>query len=310
VYDGSSEILTLTGDAHLYGDDGSLIAPTVSLNQRTQDADASGGVEASFENSSSNSAQTGGSAKPTPVTHILSASAHFDHATRLANFYGTDAQPARMWQDASQVQAATLLFDGVKRTLSARPAKAGALIHAIFSSAPKAPKPGLAARAASIIRVASPKMDYNDLQREATFTDGVEIDGDTGKVRGQHAVVFLAAKPEPGKQAGALPQPSPLNGSIDRVVVYDDVQMDQPGRHGTGDQLLYTVAAGSYVLTGTAAVPPLIVDAQQGNVTGTTLLFSDAGSTIVVSGNPKALKGKGGRVRTETHVSPAKEERQ
>jgi lipopolysaccharide export system protein LptA len=64
------------------------------------------------------------------------------------------------------------------------------------------------------------------------------------------------------------------------------------------------------VLTGTAAVPPLIVDAQQGNVTGTTLLFSDAGSTIVVSGDPKALKGKGGRVRTETHVSPAKEERQ
>jgi hypothetical protein len=52
------------------------------------------------------------------------------------------------------------------------------------------------------------------------------------------------------------------------------------------------------------------VDAQQGNVTGATLLFGDAGSTIVVAGDPTAPKGKGGRVRTETHVSPGKEERQ
>jgi lipopolysaccharide export system protein LptA len=90
--------------------------------------------------------------------------------------------------------------------------------------------------------------------------------------------------------------------------------MDQPGRHGTGDQLLYNVAAGSYVLTGTPTLPPHIIDTQQGNVTGATLVFSDAGSTIVVSGDPKgdsnAPRSKGTRVRTETHVSPATEERQ
>jgi lipopolysaccharide export system protein LptA len=244
---------------------------------------------------------------------VLSNSARFEHATQIASFYGTDAQPARMWQEASQVQAATLRFDGVSRTFSARPAKPGTLLHAIFASNPTAPRPGHTARAASIVRIASPKMDYNDLQREATFSGGVTIDGTMGEVRGQHAVVFLAAANQPAatKQAASVlhAQPDPLNGSIDRVIVYGSVQMEQPGRHGTGDQLVYTAANGSYILTGTPADPPHIVDAQQGNVTGATLLFGDAGSTIVVAGDSGASKGKGGRVRTETHVSPGKQER-
>ncbi len=317
VYDGATQVLTLTGDAHLEGDTASLIAPTVSLNQRSQDADASGGVQATFQNAAVASAPSpdrSPGAKPTPVTHVLAASVHFDHADRLATFDGTDAEPARMWQDASQVQAAILLFDGIKRTFSARPAKPGALIHAIFASTPSTPKPGATPRAASILRVASPKMDYNDLQREATFSGGVVLDGTTGQVRGQHAVVFL----EPAKKSPAAnqrpnnvpSQSSLLNGSIDRVVVYGSVQMDQAGRHGTGEQLLYTPATGAYVLTGTPAIPPRIVDAQQGTITGATLLFGDAGSTIVVTSVPGAPRGKGGRVRTETHISPSKEERQ
>jgi lipopolysaccharide export system protein LptA len=320
AYDGATEKLTLTGNAHLYGDNASLLAPTVSLDQRTQDAEASGGVQATFQNATSTSAvgstaASSAGAKPTPVTHVLSASAHFEHATQLASFYGTDTQPARMWQDASQVQAATLLFDGIRRTFSARPAKPGNLIHAIFASTPTPPKHGASPQAASIIRVASPKMDYNDLQREAAFSGGVTIDGSMGEVRGQHAVVLLVAttRPSPADKQPApvlQAQPSPLNGSIDRVIVYGSVQMEQPGRHGTGEQLLYTAATGSYILTGTPTVPPHIVDAQQGNVTGATLLFTDAGSTIVVAANPGAPKGKGDRVRTETHVSPAKEERQ
>jgi lipopolysaccharide export system protein LptA len=321
TYDGSTQKLTLIGNAHLYGDSASVIAPTVSLDQRTQDAEATGGVQATFQNASQNASQSATSssasanAAPAPLTHVLSASAHFEHATRLANFYGTDAHPALMWQGGSQVQAAILLFDGVKRTFSARPAAPRTLIHAVFASNPTTPKPGLSPRAASILRVASPKMDYNDLQREATFTGGVNMDGTTGEVRGQRAEVFLVAATKPA-QPGKHPvpvsptQPSPLNGSIDRVVVSDSVQIDQPGRHGTGEQLLYTAASGSYVLTGTPTIPPHIVDAQQGNVTGATLLFSDAGSTIVVAGDPGSPKGKGGRVRTETHVSPAKEERQ
>jgi lipopolysaccharide export system protein LptA len=245
------------------------------------------------------------------MTHVLAASAHFDHATRFATFYGTDAAPARMWQDASQIQAAILLFDGIKRTFGARPGKPDGLVHAILASSAPAPKPGAPVRLPSVIRVASPKMDYNDLRREATFSGGVTIEGTMGEVRGQHAVAFLAAA-HTSATAPSVPssssEPNPFGGLIDRVVVYGTVQIDQPGRHGTGEQLLYTASKANYILTGTPSVPAHITDTQQGSITGTTLIFGDAGRTIVVAGEQGLPKGKAERVHTETNVPPSKKE--
>jgi lipopolysaccharide export system protein LptA len=293
VYAGADALLTLTGDVHWRSDTGQIAAPTLTVNQRTQDAHAEGGVQATLQNDPTS-----------PVTHILSASAEMHHASQLSEFRGTDAQPAKMWQDASQVQAATLLFDGAKHTFSARPATAGTPIHAVLVGNPAAPKPGAKTRAAAVIRVASPKMDYNDLQHEATFAGGVTLDGSMGEVKGERAAVFLTPATKAGaEQPKPAASPTPFSGSLDRVVVLGDVRLDQPGRKATGDELLYTAASGNYVLTGTPAKPPVVVDAQQGSVTGTTLLFGDAGSTIVVSGAPVAGK-PGSRVRTETEVRP------
>ena len=311
TYNGQTQILTLTGSVHMQSDDGSVVAPTVALNQSTQDAEASGGVQATSQNAAAKTPS--GSLDPTaePVTHVLAASAHFDHATRFATFSGTDAAPARMWQGASQVQAATLLFDGIKRTFGARPGRPDGLVHAILASSAAPTKSGGPARLPSMIRVASPKMDYNELQREATFSGGVTIEGTTGEVRGQHAVAFLTAAHVPATTHAVTTspgQPSPFGGAVDRVVVYGTVQIDQTGRHGTGDQLLYTASKANYILTGTSSVPAHIADAQQGSITGATLIFGDAGSTIVVAGEQGAPKGKGERVHTQTNVSPSKKE--
>ena len=310
-YDGQSQILTLTGSVHLVGENGSLVAPAVALNQSTQDAEASGGVQATFQNASQKPASAAPNSKPEPITHVLAAGAHFDHATRFATFYGTDAAPARMWQDASQVQAATLLFDGVKRTFGARPGKPGGLIRAVLAANAPEPKPGAPVRLPGIVRVSCPKMDYSDLQREATFSDGVTIDGTMGEVRGQRAVAFLAAAHSPTTTHGAstsMTEANPFAGSIDRVIVYGAVQIDQPSRHGTGEQLLYTASKANYILTGAPGIPARITDVQQGSVTGATLVFGDAGSTIVVSGEQGVPKGKGERVHTEMAVPPSKKE--
>ncbi len=294
AFDGGTQRLTLSGNARLEGDDASLVAPVVVLDQVTEDAEASGGVQATME-----SEAKGG--EVSAVTHVLAASARFGHAAKTAEFRGTDAQPARMWQDASQVQAADLLFDGERRTFSARPEVAGAMIHAVFAGAAKAG----GSKTGSIVRVVSPKMDYNDRLREATFSGGVTMEESTGKVLGDRAVVFLS----PAKQGAAGVRPNPFGsgasgGSVDRVVVSGGVVMEQPGRRGTGDQLLYTAATGGYVLTGTAAAQPKVVDAEQGSVTGATLVFRGAGSTIVVAGDAS------GRVRSEMSVRPKADERQ
>ncbi len=303
-FNGTTGKLTLTGDAHLIQDNATLTATTVVLEQSTQDADALGNVQTTFANISTQSPTPG----PTTYTHILSASAHVAHQTHQAEFHGTDAQPARMWQDASQVQAAALFLDDVHRTFAARPASPGALIHAVFAGNPS-DKPG---SRSSSVRVAAAKLDYSDLQREAIFTgpQGVELRADAGTIHAQRATAYLLpAKARPAAGASSTgASPTPFNGSLDRVVVADDVQIQQPGRHGTGAQLVYTAATGESLLTGSPGHPPHIVDAQRGNITGSSLLFGDSGSTIVVSGEAQASNPV--RVHTETNVQPGKEERQ
>ena len=62
------------------------------------------------------------------------------------------------------------------------------------------------------------------------------------------------------------------------------VQLEQPGRKGTGDQLTYTAADGKFLLTGTAAAPPRLTDQVRGTVTGDALIFNDRDGSVVVSG--------------------------
>lgn len=318
-YDGSAQKLTLTGNAHLTQDNASLSAATVTLDQRTQDADAAGNVQATLENVKSETSNT----RPQEFTHVLSSSAHFAHDVRQAEFRGTDAQPARMWQDASQVQAAVLVLDDVRRTFQAHALAPGVLIHAVLAGEPSKAASGHS----NIVRVASVKMDYSDILHEAVFSSGtqagdrVQIDGSTGTIHAQRATAYLLAASRSANTTApksTATSPSPFNGSLDRIVITGDVQLDQPGRHGTGEQLVYTAATGQSVLTGSPVNPPHIADSQQGSITGATLLFGDAGSTIVVSGEKPATQpsqrqpsqNKSGRVHTETHLQSGTVERQ
>jgi lipopolysaccharide export system protein LptA len=306
VYDGAAQKLTLTGDAHLSGDNASLTAPTVVMDRLSNVAEAFGGVRATLENAP---AEGAAAARPSPATHVLSASARFDHESKLAVFRGTDAQPARLWQDASQVQAAVLTFDGQHHTFSARPIAAGALVHAVFTGSPAdatkpAKKPDAKPSPPNLVLVASPKMDYNDVQREAVFSGGVQMNGTLGEARSERALVYLTPSGEkkPAVAAPSTSQPNPMSGSLERVVLLGGVQLEQPGRHGTGEQLVYTAATDNFVLSGTPEHRPTVRDAQQGSVTGTTLTFGAAGSTIVVAGEPGSTTAKHARVRTETEV--------
>ncbi len=314
---GSAAQLVLTGEVHWQSDRAQLIAPSVTVKTASQDVFATGGVATTIFGAGTDvatdaaaHASSGRQAGDDAVTHILSASASLHHASQQAEFRGTDAQPAKMWQQGSQVQAATLLFDGVARTLQARPAASGAMVHAVLVGTPSARPGPHGPRAATVLRVVSPAMDYDDHARQAVFQGGVTMEGSLGDAHSQRVTVYLqpalheAASGGAGSASAQSPAFDPhLGGSLDHVILSGDVVLQQPGRRATGDALLYTAASGQYLLTGTSAHPPLVVDAQQGSVTGSSLLFGDAGSTIVVSGD--AGKGKPGvRVRTETVIKP------
>jgi len=296
-YDGATEKLRLTGSAHVSDGTTEMSAASIVVDQPTGDAEAEGNVVAAVLGNGAGAGQ----ATSAQVTHVMAASGKLQHTSKLAEFRGTDAQPAKMWQGASQVEAANLFLDGEKHTMAARPQANGAVIHAVFAGANAAPKINKPA-GNSVVRVTAEKMDYADLQREATFVGKVRMDGLTGNATSQRAVVFLT--PAAKNNSGASAPIGVTSGSVDHVVLTGDVQVQQPGRHATGETLLYTASDSRYVLMGTPGHLPKAVDAQQGNVTGATLIFGDAGSTIIVAGEPASPKGKGTRVRTETEVRP------
>lgn len=289
VYEGASETLTLTGAAQLRQPGVEVAAKSVVLDQVTGDASASVDVLASLANKDPKAKRE--------ASHVMSDSAKFSHGAQLAEFTSTDAHPAKLWQEGSQILAAKLTLDGVNRNLIARPAAPKGTVSAIFTSAPTA-----SATAPRVLRVSSPAMDYADKSGEAVFTGGVTMHAATGDIRAQRAVVFLKKGTTPAAASTVAASAAPATGQIDRAVLSGDIHLMQPGRSGTGEQLLYTASTDSFVLTGTPARAPHIVDAQQGSISGATLLFGAADSTIIVSGTSGA-KSPGGRVRTETTVT-------
>ncbi len=335
TFQAAAGTLTLTGEGAAGGGSGAevedgetqLSAATVVLHRGTGDGEATGNVRA-----------TTGGENGAPATHVLAARAALLHRADLTEFFGTDAEPARLWQGGSQVEAAKLVLDGAHHTLAARPETRDGSVHAVFSNArgavgmgktsgaartPEAggSKPSAVSRGGGplgghvpeasrdAVEIRASAMDYNDAQHEATFGGGVTVHGTEGTITGQHGAAFLqpsAAKlaSSPGSpNAHAGPATTNLGGRLDRFVVLDEVRLSQPGRTGTGSQLTYTAATDSFVLTGTATAPPRIQDAQRGLVSGATLVFGAGDSSIVVGGTPGAAKGaKPTRVHTETDL--------
>lgn len=274
--------LTLDRSVHLEDGSTSLVADSVTLDQKTGDASATGNIAATL------TSQAG--TKQQDATHVTAQTATFHKASQLAEFRG-GAKPAKLWQAASQVEAASIFMDRAKQTLVAKPGTG--VVRSVFAGVAKeASKQG-----PNVLRVESRELDYSDAAHSALFAGPVTLDGALGQVKGQKTTVYFASR---GKAPGE--QGVQMGGALDRVVVSGDVKLMQTGRRGAGEQLVYHAADGSFLLTGTAASPPQVVDAQQGTVTGTSLLLRPGDSTIVVSGATEGGGNKPQRAHIETRV--------
>jgi lipopolysaccharide export system protein LptA len=87
---------------------------------------------------------------------------------------------------------------------------------------------------------------------------------------------------------------------VERVVVSGSIEIEQMGRRATGDRLIYTASDGVFVLTGTDAQPPKVMDAMRGTITGKELRFRQQDASVVISNGDTGSAGP--RVRTETRV--------
>ncbi len=294
TYDGATEELTLAGRAEFMQENTSITANALTVNQETGNSDANGNVLATL---------TPTEGHTTEATHIRAERAHMDRAGQVSSFHSTDQNPARLWQGASQVEAATITIDGKKHKLTARPETQNTMVHAVFASASKTTDSTLK-RVAQVERISASSMDYNDVTRIATFAGNVIAQGSTGQVHAQNAQMYFSTgentKTVPSPNSASAPGSVPsMGGALQKAVIWGNVQLSQPGKTGRGDRLVYTAADSTFLLTGSPRQPPQVVDAERGSVTGAALLFHSGDNKVVVSGS-NATAETNVRVHTET----------
>jgi len=263
-YDAATQIMQLSGNPRIQEDNGEVSATSFELERATGNANATGSVKATYRQAKGrpNMAFAG-----TAPVHVVADHAHLDHATDLTTFYGTSGALARLWQGSDSVSAP---------------------VNAVFASSPS---PSKAAASPSVVRLQSRTLFYAENDHKAVFSGAVVAQTPTALVRSNFMDVYFSPAPATPAAARTPPtgQASPdaaasQGSQVSKIVARGSVQLEQPGRKGTGDQLTYTAADGKFLLTGTAAAPPRLTDQVRGTVTGDALIFNDRDGSVEVSG--------------------------
>jgi lipopolysaccharide export system protein LptA len=310
-YQQGSETVTLTGTPRIE-DSGSsngtlsLTAKQVVLYRISGDATAAGSVQATEQQE----------AESAP-THIISQQAKLSHAEHTALFTGS----ARLWQGDSAIEAPSILLTQAPQGLEAT-STAGQKVRAAFvSRGQSGAGPGSKGNGKDApgqpVRVEAQKLVYSEAERRARFSSDVVLTEGDATIRAERADVFLrpavasaggsdssdrsaggAANSGGEKTAGLR---GDMSGQVDRVVATGLVTLEQPGRRGTCEQLVYTTSDGRFVLTGSSVRAPRVEDAQKGTVTGDTLIFLSRDDRVEVQSG--GGNGASGRTLTTTHVA-------
>lgn len=284
VYEGTGEWLHLTQSPRVENGGLQLTANKIDVSQISGDAFAHGNVKASWvetgaekANRTRNRQPSGGTAMggQGPV-HAIAAEAQLHKENGEATFRGH----ARIWQQANSLSAPVIVLDRVKQTLAARCTSAAEPVRTVMVSA--------AAKAAankpsqpSVIRVRGGDFKYSDAERKATMHGSAagSVVAETGTATSVSNEVEMVLLP-PGNHAGK----DGAAAQVDRMTARGRVTVSSQGRRGTGEQLAYSSENGEYVLTGTTAAPPRMIDPARGTVTGEALIFSSRDDSVSVEG--------------------------
>ena len=300
VYVAEGDTLTVTGGAQVEDATSELLADKVEMARGSGDLMADGGVRVSY-------VQVGGKGEP---LYVSAARLVEKKAAGRADFFGGAGKDARMWQEGSQVQAPVLSFsqngkDKGSRKLVAHGEGGGDadFVKAVLVNAGSV-TPGVKTAAkvdskGGAVRIVGHEMTYVEGDRTVEFRGRVKVQDGDAVMTAERAIAYLADKgvaaPGPAGAGAGL-----VGGKVERVVANGAVTLDEPGRKGTGEQLVYTASDRTFVLTGTAAAPPKVVDEVRGTTTGEVLRFRSGEDAVLISG---AQAGQG-KVHTETRVRP------
>ena len=248
----------------------------MELDRSSGDLIAEGSVKGSDATEGNSETATGGPA------HFIADRMLLRRAQGTATLYGTGG-PARLWSGGSQVEAPLIDMDRESGTVHAHGAE-GAL-RAVRAFLPGAPPVQSSAKPGGLtgpVRIVSGDAVYTSGTRgagsTAVFRGAVQVSGGASTLTADQATALFAAKSGTSTAFGG--------GSLQQVIAESNVRLRELGRTAAGNRLVYTVADARYELTGTPAAMPVVNDAAQGTITGTSLTFHANDESVQVSGGP------------------------
>ncbi len=298
-YVAASDTLTLTGSPMFRDAQIEMTADRMEVERSTGKMVSTGAVQATLlvgDRGSGNPARSDAGAllNGNQPVHIIAERATLNHATQEAVFSGR----ARLWQGDDSVAAPVIELSQKMQTLTAysdRPC-----VQCVISdfsgqtgtpgtAASKTAKPSTSSTP-STFHVLSARLAYSDAERKASFQRNVQVTCSSGVLTADNAVVFLtpAGRDPENPQGKTKISPSqrnnPAQSSVERIIATDKVRLRQPGRDATGTRLVYTASDGHFVLTGDEKHLPIVIDVDQGTVSGQVLTFASPQQAIIVSG--------------------------
>lgn len=271
IYSPLDDSVTLQGSPRIVDGGMTVTADNIRLLRRGGEAFAQGNVKSTY---SELKLQPNGALLATadPI-HVTAHAMNAQQLSGVAHYKGS----ARLWQGSNIVEGQTIDFDQKSRTIVAL----GDRAHPVTSVFLQVDAKG---KATSML-VTAPKLNYADNQRQVQYSGGVTARGQDGVMTADHADVYL-------NPVGASPAGGP--SQLERIVAAGHVLVQQHERRAEGNKLLYTAAAGSFVMTGDS---PVLSDPVNGTVHGDSLTFYSHDDRVVVESNGSA------RTVTHTHVS-------
>ena len=280
--------LHLTGSPWVRDGGLEIFADKLDVSQESGDAMARGNVKGTWT----------GEVKPTKAgvadaglgaqgpVHVVAQEAELKRSGGAATFKGG----VRMWQEGNSIEAPVVVLDRTKQTLTAQTTSAKTPVQVVLVSATGVlpgeqaglRQTGLKETGPSVIRVSGGDLKYSGAERKAVMKAGtvgtvVANTADAKTTSKEVELVLLA----PGNRA----QRGGAGGQIDRMTSVGDVEVSSAGRRGIGEKLVYSNDTGDFVLTGTAAAPPRLIDPTHGTVTGQALIFNSRNDSVRVDGD-------------------------
>ncbi|MGN6593878.1 MAG: LptA/OstA family protein [Terriglobales bacterium] len=119
------------------------------------------------------------------------------------------------------------------------------------------------------VSITAAELQYSSSRQQAQYRGAVTLRHDGATMTAPNLTIYL------------LPGASPAR--LQRAVASGGVEVSQPGRRATANQLSYDFAQSRIEMHGG---PPSILDAERGKITGDPLTFSLANDEIQVGGKP------------------------